>query len=295
MSNPPDESAHLANCRCQSCDGGIEFDASTLARGETRTIECPHCHLETMIFVPPSDGSFVSPSNKAAPCPQKAASPTMAIILWIITVVLFFIGLGALSSNSDSTLGVCALLLVLPFAIVAAIATGNYSTRKSHSKPQKQPIPQWICANCGTLITSFKIKTYCCNDCGSSSIIPLGTPRGEELRATYHGTVTAKERVEIGDEADRRMLPNLDPGASSGGLAVQLEKLAGLVRVGALTHDQWHRAKDLYLGQPKDKQESALSRIQQLHGLCQSGALSESEFNTVKWDILAKGMVKGMN
>ena len=37
---------------CNHCNGRIEFDASDLGQGETRTIECPHCHLDTTIFVP---------------------------------------------------------------------------------------------------------------------------------------------------------------------------------------------------------------------------------------------------
>jgi hypothetical protein len=118
----------------------------------------------------------------------------------------------------------------------------------------------------------------------------LATPRGGELFATYHGAVTAKERVEIGDEANKKLLRSLEPISASGSLALELEKLAGLVRTRAITTDEWQRAKALYLGQPKAKQENSLTRIQELHGLCRLGALSESEFNMVKWDILAKGM-----
>lgn len=42
----------FAICRCQHCDNRIEFDASDFEKGETRTAECPHCNLETIIFVP---------------------------------------------------------------------------------------------------------------------------------------------------------------------------------------------------------------------------------------------------
>jgi Holliday junction resolvasome RuvABC ATP-dependent DNA helicase subunit len=52
MSNPSNE-PHFVTCRCQHCGGGIEFDASDFEKGETRTVECPHCHLETVISVPP--------------------------------------------------------------------------------------------------------------------------------------------------------------------------------------------------------------------------------------------------
>jgi Holliday junction DNA helicase RuvB len=38
-------------CRCHHCDGGIEFDASDFQAGETRPVECPHCHKETIISV----------------------------------------------------------------------------------------------------------------------------------------------------------------------------------------------------------------------------------------------------
>jgi Holliday junction DNA helicase RuvB len=44
--------ANYVTCRCQYCDKGIEFDASTFDKGETRTVPCPHCGLETIIFVP---------------------------------------------------------------------------------------------------------------------------------------------------------------------------------------------------------------------------------------------------
>ena len=41
----------FVTCRCHHCKGGIEFDASDFQAGETRPIECPHCHKETMISV----------------------------------------------------------------------------------------------------------------------------------------------------------------------------------------------------------------------------------------------------
>jgi hypothetical protein len=38
-------------CRCQHCDGHIEFDANELAE-EKSIVPCPHCSLETKIFIP---------------------------------------------------------------------------------------------------------------------------------------------------------------------------------------------------------------------------------------------------
>jgi hypothetical protein len=39
-------------CYCEHCGGAIEFDASGFEKGEIRAFECPHCNLETKLFVP---------------------------------------------------------------------------------------------------------------------------------------------------------------------------------------------------------------------------------------------------
>ena len=38
-------------CPCQHCSGNIEFDANCLPEGERRTVPCPHCGLETTLFL----------------------------------------------------------------------------------------------------------------------------------------------------------------------------------------------------------------------------------------------------
>lgn len=48
--------------QCNHCSGRIEFDAADLGQGETRTVECPHCHLDTTVFL----------SVKAEPEPGEA-------------------------------------------------------------------------------------------------------------------------------------------------------------------------------------------------------------------------------
>jgi TM2 domain-containing membrane protein YozV len=52
MSNESEENARLVTCRCQICNGAIEFDANELNGRESARVECPHCTLETVIFVP---------------------------------------------------------------------------------------------------------------------------------------------------------------------------------------------------------------------------------------------------
>ena len=51
MNNPPNDPARFVTCRCQHCNGNIEFDASGFQPGQTRSAECPHCHLETLLFI----------------------------------------------------------------------------------------------------------------------------------------------------------------------------------------------------------------------------------------------------
>jgi Holliday junction DNA helicase RuvB len=43
-------------CGCAHCGGNIEFDANGLPEGETRTVPCPHCGLETVLFVTDQKG-----------------------------------------------------------------------------------------------------------------------------------------------------------------------------------------------------------------------------------------------
>lgn len=54
MNTPPNQPPCFVSCRCQHCDGHIEFDASGFAKGETRNVECPHCQQDTNISVPDS-------------------------------------------------------------------------------------------------------------------------------------------------------------------------------------------------------------------------------------------------
>lgn len=41
-----------AKCACQKCGGHILFDCSGLKPDEARAVECPHCHQETLVYVP---------------------------------------------------------------------------------------------------------------------------------------------------------------------------------------------------------------------------------------------------
>ena len=49
------------NCKCQNCPGILDFDRERV--GET--VECPHCQMETMLFIP------VQPSRQMETTPTK--------------------------------------------------------------------------------------------------------------------------------------------------------------------------------------------------------------------------------
>jgi holliday junction DNA helicase RuvB len=51
MSESTVSTPHLVTCHCHLCGGGIEFDARDFQTGETRPVDCPHCHKGTVIGV----------------------------------------------------------------------------------------------------------------------------------------------------------------------------------------------------------------------------------------------------
>jgi len=61
-------------CPCQYCSGKIEFDASGFDDGETRTVECPHCHLETVVFEPRTPPTAEACNSANLP-PPRAVPP----------------------------------------------------------------------------------------------------------------------------------------------------------------------------------------------------------------------------
>jgi holliday junction DNA helicase RuvB len=52
MTEASNEPVRFVTCPCQHCSGKIEFDANQLDAAENITVSCPHCGLETIIFVP---------------------------------------------------------------------------------------------------------------------------------------------------------------------------------------------------------------------------------------------------
>ncbi len=75
---------------------------------------------------------------------------------------------------------------------------------------------------------------------------------------------------------------------SSGGTGNELKELSKLLEKGLLTDEEWSRAKALFLGKPRDKQEESIKLLYNLYELHKAGALSFGEFNQKKWDLLSK-------
>jgi uncharacterized membrane protein len=67
-----------------------------------------------------------------------------------------------------------------------------------------------------------------------------------------------------------------------------LAALTRLLEDGLFSREEWEKAKQLYLDQTPAKHEESIGAIRSLYDLRQSGALSESEFNLKKWEILSR-------
>lgn len=70
MSQPNEQSApRYVTCQCQHCDGHIEFNANEFTE-ENNILPCPHCGLETKIFLPVLQAKKIPtelPSSDASP------------------------------------------------------------------------------------------------------------------------------------------------------------------------------------------------------------------------------------
>ena len=70
-------------------------------------------------------------------------------------------------------------------------------------------------------------------------------------------------------------------------VAEQVEKLGQLFLKGVITAEEFERGKALFLGSPPDVAGKTMETLNDLYRLQQKGALSESEYNIKKWDLLS--------
>jgi DNA helicase-2/ATP-dependent DNA helicase PcrA len=75
MNQPDAQTApNYVTCPCQHCSGNIEFDANQLDGAEKVAVPCPHCGLETKIFVPEKKVLAANPDSLDLNPSQLAAS-----------------------------------------------------------------------------------------------------------------------------------------------------------------------------------------------------------------------------
>ena len=173
---------------------------------------------------------------------------------------------------------------LIVFAVIAAILVTWYRRLDITEY-------EYICANCGAKRKTFESpqrNSARCSSCAHSQLIPTETPRGRELNELYHGSTAAEQRLRTTQEAASAIVARLEGAVPATAVADELRKLAHLAEVGALSPDEWQRAKGLILGHPRDKQADAIDRVARLYRAHKAGALSESEFNMTKWDILSR-------
>ena len=101
-------------CPCQHCSGKIEFDSNELGDEQNTTVPCPHCRLETIIFVPP----VISATGTKNSRKEKSNITIFTVVIGLLCIaVLFFF---------DSTIAVCLIpVFAVVVFVVSPVSSGN--------------------------------------------------------------------------------------------------------------------------------------------------------------------------
>ena len=70
-------------------------------------------------------------------------------------------------------------------------------------------------------------------------------------------------------------------------LSDELGRLAELFQSGAITADEWTRAKDAYLGSRPQSRAASLNEVERLYGLYRSGTISQDDYERRKLELLS--------
>jgi hypothetical protein len=87
-------------------------------------------------------------------------------------------------------------------------------------------------------------------------------------------------------------ISNRGNGGQATSVAQEIQKLGLLHSKGFITAEEFERGKALFLGNPPDKARKLLEILATLYRMKKQGALSESEYNTKKWDLLSGKLIK---
>jgi hypothetical protein len=99
---------NLVTCPCQHCNGNIQFDAAERT-DENMRIACPHCGMETTLFIPPKQGQSKAAGAATTLLHGKQQSLKIAGIasgiakigIAIIILGVLLIGYGVFKKSSD--------------------------------------------------------------------------------------------------------------------------------------------------------------------------------------------------
>lgn len=80
--------------------------------------------------------------------------------------------------------------------------------------------------------------------------------------------------------------PNMTAVEEARLLSDELGRLADLFQSGAITADEWSRAKDAYLGPSPDSRAASLDEVEKLYRLYTAGAISKYEYERKKLELL---------
>jgi hypothetical protein len=136
MESPEKNPDHIT-CSCQHCGGHIKFDVEMLRPGEARNVECPHCHLETIIARPKAISS-TSKSGKSTKIElflfelTRYPVVTVALLILLGIITVGYLAMGDLRSKRDSASPVISYSEVAP---VQETSPNAFSSKDSKSTP----------------------------------------------------------------------------------------------------------------------------------------------------------------
>jgi hypothetical protein len=82
-------------CTCNNCSGQLEFDASNAGT----TIQCPHCKLDTVLFVP---NVAAVPARRGFAWPAREQSPPLGRWVLIGGALIAAVVIGSILTSRDS-------------------------------------------------------------------------------------------------------------------------------------------------------------------------------------------------
>ena len=134
----------IAKCSCQYCNGAIEFDANELVE-ENSIVPCPHCGLETKLFIPQTSTTPkpTASVNTPATQPQVDRAVESSTVVWsyvlcfLIPIAGFFFGVYLMAKKKSGHGAACmAISIVLGLGWLALFTTHNFTLFANQSIPK---------------------------------------------------------------------------------------------------------------------------------------------------------------